>query len=221
MNISIVIPCYRSEKTLPGVIREIDQVMDQTGETYEIILVNDGSPDGTWETIRRLCAEDKRRRGICFARNFGQHAALMAGIRASKGEIVLCMDDDGQTPPGEAPKLLAAIRDGADVVYASYGGHKQHSVLRNFGTAMNEKMTNRNYMGSGKQNIISLVVFGVPITLGLALKGILGEMWMAIIVLTVGVAFMLTSNLWIMNVYKRFMKRRYINMEGFRDSRQK
>ena len=86
---------------------------------------------------------------------------------------------------------------------------------------MNEKMTNRNYMGSGKQNIISLVVFGVPITLGLALKGILGEMWMAIIVLTVGVAFMLTSNLWIMNVYKRFMKRRYINMEGFRDSRQK
>ena len=141
MNISIVIPCYRSEKTLPGVIREIDQVMDQTGETYEIILVNDGSPDGTWETIRRLCAEDKRRRGICFARNFGQHAALMAGIRTSKGEIDLCMDDDGQTPPGEAPKLLAAIRDGADVVYASYGGHKQHSVLRNFGTAMNEKMT--------------------------------------------------------------------------------
>ena len=142
MNISIVIPCYRSENTLPGVIREIDQVMDQTGETYEIILVNDGSPDNTWETVRTLCAEDPAHRtGICFARNFGQHAALMAGIRASKGEIVLCMDDDGQTPPGEAPKLLAAIRDGADVVYASYGGHKQHSVLRNFGTAMNEKMT--------------------------------------------------------------------------------
>ena len=97
----------------------------------------------------------------------------------------------------------------------------QLAVYNNRTIPMNEKMTNRNYMGSGKQNIISLVVFGVPITLGLALKGILGEMWMAIIVLTVGVAFMLTSNLWIMNVYKRFMKRRYINMEGFRDSRQK
>ena len=142
MNISIVIPCYRSEHTLPGVLLEIDETMKKAGESYEVILVNDGSPDNTWETIRTLCAQDPdRRTGICFARNFGQHAALMAGIRASRGDIVLCMDDDGQTPPAEAPKLIAAIRDGADVVYASYGGHKQHSALRNIGTALNEKMT--------------------------------------------------------------------------------
>ena len=86
---------------------------------------------------------------------------------------------------------------------------------------MNEKMTNRNYLGTGKQNIISLVAFGVPVMIGLALKGMVGELWMGIIILSIGVVFIATSNLWIMNVYQRFMKRRYINMEGFRDSRQK
>ena len=86
---------------------------------------------------------------------------------------------------------------------------------------MNEKMTNRNYAGTGKQNIISLVAMGVPVLIGLALKGAFGETWMAVIVMVIGIAFIATSNLWIMNVYKRFMQRRYINMEGFRDSRQK
>jgi hypothetical protein len=97
----------------------------------------------------------------------------------------------------------------------------QLAVYNNRTIPMNEKMTNRNYAGSGKQNIISLVAMGVPVLIGLALKGMLGEMWMAIIILLIGVAFIATSNWWIMNVYQRFMKRRYINMEGFRDSRQK
>ena len=104
---------------------------------------------------------------------------------------------------------------------AVYCCYFQLAVYNNRTIPMNEKMTNRNYMGSGKQNIISLVAMGVPVLIGLALKGAFGETWMAMIVMLVGIAFIVTSNWWIMNVYRRFMKRRYINMEGFRDSRQK
>ena len=140
--ISFVIPCYRSEKTIEAVINEIDDTMKRDGEPeYEIILVNDGSPDNTWETISALAGkrEDDRLLGINLAKNFGQHAALMAGLNASKGDYVICLDDDGQTPADEVGKLIKALEDGADAVYARYG-HKQHNLFRNFGTAMNEWM---------------------------------------------------------------------------------
>ena len=135
-----MIPCYHSEQTLAGVVKEIEETM--TGlpaYAYEIIMVNDGSGKETWDVIRSLCEGRKDRTGMDLARNFGQHAALMAGIRAAKGDIVVCLDDDGQTPADEVGKLLAAIDDGADVAYASYG-HKEHSAFRNFGSWVNEKM---------------------------------------------------------------------------------
>ncbi len=139
--ISFVIPCYRSEKTLEAVVKEIEQTMKKDIERdYEVILVNDGSPDGTWDVIRRVSKEyGDRVLGINLAKNFGQHAALMAGLNAAKGDIVICLDDDGQTPADEAGKLIAALEAGADVAYARYG-KKQHNLFRNFGTAMNEWM---------------------------------------------------------------------------------
>ena len=100
-TVSFVIPCYRSEHTLESVVAEIHGTMEKLGYGYEIILVNDCSPDATWEVIRRLCRKDGHIRGINFARNFGQHAALMAGLRQSVGEYVVCLDDDGQTPADE------------------------------------------------------------------------------------------------------------------------
>ena len=140
--ISFVIPCYRSEKTIEAVINEIDVTMKESDHPeYEIILVNDGSPDNTWETISALAnkREDDRLLGINLAKNFGQHSALMAGLNASAGDYVICLDDDGQTPANEAGKLIDAMEKGADAVYARYG-HKQHNLFRNFGTAMNEWM---------------------------------------------------------------------------------
>ena len=140
--VSFVIPCYRSEQTLESVINEIDETMaKQGGYDYEIILVNDGSPDNTWDKIREIAGKrtDNKVLGINFAKNFGQHAALMAGLKATKGDYVVCLDDDGQTPADEVYKLLDALKNGADAVYARYG-HKQHNVFRNFGTAMNEWM---------------------------------------------------------------------------------
>ena len=140
-KISFVIPCYRSEHTLPKVIGEIDEKMQQMPEfTYDIFMVNDCSPDNTMGTIRRLCEEKKNRKGIHFARNFGQHAALMAGLRYSDGDYVVCLDDDGQTPADEVDKLIAKLEEGYDAVYAKYE-HKQHSAFRNLGSKVNELMT--------------------------------------------------------------------------------
>lgn len=143
-KLSFVIPCYRSEKTIEGVVNEIESAMEllakEKGYTYEIILVNDCSPDNTMGTIRRLCEERENIIGIGFARNFGQHAALMAGLRQSTGDYVICLDDDGQTPAEEVGKLLEKLEEGFDAVYAKYE-HKQHSGFRNLGSRVNELMT--------------------------------------------------------------------------------
>ncbi|MBP5701853.1 MAG: glycosyltransferase, partial [Lachnospiraceae bacterium] len=102
-KISFIIPCYRSEHTLPSVVEEIKTTMSGMSDryTFDIFLINDCSPDGTAETIKKLCEDDERISGISFARNFGQHAALMAGFRFSDGDICVCLDDDGQTPANQ------------------------------------------------------------------------------------------------------------------------
>ena len=152
--ISFVIPCYRSQATLPSVIREIQETMEGLSQyTYEVVLVNDCSPDDTFETIRELCRENANMTGINLAKNFGQHSALMAGFHQIKGDIVVCLDDDGQTPAGEVGKLLEGIEKGADVVYAKYA-HKHHSGFRNWGSHVNELMT-RVMLGKPKDLFVS------------------------------------------------------------------
>lgn len=141
MKVSFVIPCYASSKTLPEVVEEIDTTMASMKQyTYEIIMVNDYSPDDTFAVIRELCQQKKNRTGISLAKNFGQHAALMAGFHYITGDIVVCLDDDGQTPANEVGKLLTQIEKGYDVVYAEYE-NKQHSAFRNFGSRINKFMT--------------------------------------------------------------------------------
>lgn len=140
-KVSFVIPCYRSEHTLPHVVKEIREKMQElTQYEYDIFLVNDASPDNTMGTIRDLCDKYDNIKGIGFARNFGQHAALMAGLRHSDGDYVVCLDDDGQTPADEVDKLLGKLEEGFDAVYARYE-HKQHSAFRNMGSKVNELMT--------------------------------------------------------------------------------
>lgn len=140
-KISFVIPCYRSAKTLEGVVAEIRETMqNMTAYEYDIFLVNDCSPDDTYEVITVLAQKYKNITGMSLAKNFGQHAALMAGLRKADGDIVVCLDDDGQTPANEVGKLIDGIEHGSDVVYASYD-NKKHSAFRNFGTWMNDIMT--------------------------------------------------------------------------------
>ena len=139
-KVSFVIPCYRSSKTIGGVVNEIESTMAQLAYEYEIILVNDSSPDDTFAVISALAEADGHITAVDLAKNFGQHAALMCGIRHSSGDILVCLDDDGPTPADEVGMLLEKIEAGYDVVYASYD-HKQHSGFRNFGSRVNAWMT--------------------------------------------------------------------------------
>lgn len=154
MKVSFVIPCYCSVKTIGSVIQEIKDKMSRMPDyIYEIILVNDCSPDNTFEVIRELCAQNQNIIGVGLAKNFGQHAALMAGYHLVTGDIIVCMDDDGQTPANEVDKLLDKIQNGYDVVYAKYK-NKKHSGFRNFGSKLNQKMA-ESMLGKPKELYIS------------------------------------------------------------------
>lgn len=153
-KISFVIPCYRSKNTLGDVVQEIqDKMLTLSQYLFEIILVNDCSPDSTFGVIKQYVEKFDNIIGIDFAKNSGQHAALMAGFRNSTGDYVVCLDDDGQTPANEVDKLIEKIEEGYDVVYASYE-NKQHSNFRNFGSKVNGKMT-EIMLGKPKELFIS------------------------------------------------------------------
>ena len=140
-TISFILPCYGSEKTLGAVVEEIKAVVGQKKEyDYEIIAVNDCSPDGVWELIKRLAAEDSRVKGIDFAKNRNRPGAVMAGLASSCGDICIVMDDDGQCPMPELWKLIQPLYEGYDVSIAAYPERKQ-SKFKNFGTAVNKLMT--------------------------------------------------------------------------------
>lgn len=148
---SFVIPCYRSENTLPLVVNEIKSEMaKRPGDEYEIVFVNDYSPDNVWQVIQKLVAEDNNRIGINLARNFGQHAALLAGYARCTGDYVVSLDDDGQTPLDSLGELIAKIEEGYDVVYAYYRVIKQNA-FRKFGTFMAKKMA--EYMLHEPKNV--------------------------------------------------------------------
>lgn len=136
-EISFVIPCYNSSKTIGKVIDEIRNSVVE--KDYEIILVNDGSKDNVIDVLSEYAKDDERIKVIDLLRNFGQHSALMTGLRHSSGDIVVCLDDDGQTPADEYTKLVNAVKEGADVAYAKYDT-KHHSLFRNFGSKVNDLM---------------------------------------------------------------------------------
>jgi undecaprenyl-phosphate 4-deoxy-4-formamido-L-arabinose transferase len=151
--ISFVIPCYCSTETIGNVTKEIqDTIKNSDKYGYEIILVNDYSPDNTLEVISQLC-KDERIKVISFSKNFGQHAAIMAGLAKAKGDIIICLDDDGQTPGDEIHKLLEKIEEGFDVVYAKYES-KKHSITRNFASYINELMA-RSLLNKPKKLYLS------------------------------------------------------------------
>lgn len=140
-KISFVIPCYGSQRTLDGVVTELISTFQQRKDQYEyeIILVNDASPDQVWDVITNLSKRDANIKGISFSRNFGQHAALLAGYGKSSGDIVISLDDDGQAPVESIFELVDKLEEGYDVVYGRYVQMKQ-SWFRVFGSYVNEKM---------------------------------------------------------------------------------
>jgi glycosyltransferase involved in cell wall biosynthesis len=144
--ISVVVPVYNSAKTLPELVPQVSETLGALERDYEIVLVNDGSSDASWERIRDLAAVNSRVRGLNLMRNYGQHNALLAGIRAARHPVVVTLDDDLQNPPEEIPKLLAKLDEGLDVVYGSFT-ERQFGLLRNLGTAIT-KLALRWVIGS-------------------------------------------------------------------------
>lgn len=139
MLISFVIPCYKSQDTIGSVVEEIIQTMVGMNQNFEIILVNDNSPDRVWSVIKNLSQNFNQIKGVSLARNFGQHAALMAGYQLCQGDIIVSLDDDGQTPAKDVHLLLDKINAGYDVVYAKYP-QKKHSRFKNIGSWLNDVM---------------------------------------------------------------------------------
>lgn len=143
MKYSFVIPCYNSSKTIESVVIEIiNKMIELKEESYEIILVNDYSPDNTKEVIFNLSDKYNNIISINFSKNFGQHAALLAGYSKAKGEYVVSLDDDGQTPANQVDRLINKLNEGFDVVFANYK-HKHHSAFRNFGSKVNDFMAEK------------------------------------------------------------------------------
>lgn len=129
MSVSIVVPCYRSAGTLPTLVARVNEVMPRVAVAYEVILVVDSSGDGTWEVAQHLAEVNGPVRAIQMARNYGQHNAIIAGVRAARYDVVVTMDDDLQHLPEQIPVLLGALDESVDLVYG-LPVEEEHGVLR-------------------------------------------------------------------------------------------
>ena len=139
VKLSIIVPVYRSEKILAELVEEVRKSLDLLGLTdqTELLLVNDASPDRSWQVISDLAKANDFVRGISLRRNFGQHSATMAGLNHARGEIVVIMDDDLQHSPRDIGNLLAVINQGADVCYTRYK-KRQHALWKILGSRFND-----------------------------------------------------------------------------------
>lgn len=128
-SLSVVIPVYNAAHNLPFLLERLASVLPPLATRIEVLLVNDGSRDQSWQAISDLCATYPWARGLNLMRNYGQHNALLCGIRAAQGQVIITMDDDLQHPPEQIPVLLAKLEQGHDVVYGT-PEHQQHGLWR-------------------------------------------------------------------------------------------
>jgi glycosyltransferase involved in cell wall biosynthesis len=133
--ISVVVPCYRSAATLPALAARLHDVLPGITDGYEIVLVVDGGDQETWTAALQVQRRSARVEAIRLSRNFGQHNALVAGVRAARYDVVVTMDDDLQHPPEEIPTLLAALTDEVDLVYG-VAAEEEHGAARSFGSRL-------------------------------------------------------------------------------------
>ena len=141
VDFSVVVPVYNSEKTLEALVERIGKVFRNLGRSYEIVLTDDGSRDGSWRKIEDLHTRGEPIRAFRFMRNHGQHYALKCGLDHCAGKYAITMDDDLQNPPEEIPKLIEAIESDSevDVVIGKYD-KKRHAGWRNLGSWLHNRL---------------------------------------------------------------------------------
>jgi hypothetical protein len=143
--ISVVIPVYKSSRSLPELVQRLTDVLGPTGREYELILIDDASPDDSWPVLERLRGEHGDHLKIAtLARNHGQHDALLCGFSLATGEVVVTMDDDLQNPPEEVMRLVGAIDEGFDLAIGAYPT-KQHGRARNRGGQLIDRLIRRMF----------------------------------------------------------------------------
>lgn len=152
-GISIVVPVYRSEAMVRLLVDRLRAVCVQLAQPFEIILVNDGSPDDSWLEIAALAQEHPDVHGIDLMRNYGQHNALLCGVRAAQYGVIVTLDDDLQNPPEEIPVLLAKLDEGFEVVYGSprQGAHGRYRRVASWLT----KVVLQHGMGAANATAVS------------------------------------------------------------------
>lgn len=129
LEVSVIVPVYRSQESLSELHQRLTEVLTSQGLRFEIIFVEDCGGDNSWQLIKEIAGRDERVKGLRMMRNFGQHNALLAGIREARGKVIATLDDDLQHPPEELPRLLQQIGNGHDVVYGS-PKRQQHGLYR-------------------------------------------------------------------------------------------
>lgn len=138
-GISVVVPAYNSAQSLPQLVARLEPVLRASAASFELILVNDGSRDQSWQVIDELRHRHPWIKGLDLIRNYGQHNALLCGIRAATYDIIVTIDDDLQNPPEEIPKLLAELQPGVDVVYGA-PANEVHGFLRDVASQVTKVM---------------------------------------------------------------------------------
>ena len=129
MDISVIIPAYNERESLPELSAWIARVMQEHAFSYEVIFVDDGSTDGTWQTVQELAAADPRIHGICFRRNYGKSAALYCGFARAEGDVVFTMDADLQDSPEEIPEMYRMIVEEGNDLVSGWKQHRQDNAL--------------------------------------------------------------------------------------------
>lgn len=166
-TISAIVPVYRSAAILPELIRRLGTALGELADRHEIILVEDCGGDDSWAVIERLAAADGRIRGIRMSRNYGQHNALLCGIRAAHNDIIVTLDDDLQNPPEEIGKLLETLGEDADVVYGT-PEHEQHGFLRDQSSRITKLALQSAMSAETARNVSAFRVFRTRIRDGFA-----------------------------------------------------
>lgn len=159
--ISVVSPVYRAEKIVPELVRRISEEVSKITPNFEILLVEDGSPDNSWAAIETACKTDNKVKGIKLSRNFGQHHAITAGIELARGEYVVVMDCDLQDDPIYIAKLYEQAQAGFDIIYTRKAERK-HSFWKNitagiFNRIFNYLIDNKNNQASGNVGSFSML----------------------------------------------------------------
>jgi len=138
-KISFVIPCYYSQDTIADVVAGIEEEFPRDKYNIEMVLVNDGSKDNTFNVLKKLADKDSRVVALNLSKNFGQDSATMCGLTNATGDYMIVLDDDGQNPPSEAHKLLEKIQEGYDAVFSKYH-EKKDTAFKKFGHDLNDVM---------------------------------------------------------------------------------